>query len=394
MRTAVVVGGGIGGLGAAIALRRAGWHVTVLERSPKPAEIGAGLTLMANGQRALRALGLAEVVHADARPQGGGGIRDPRGRWIARVDGAYLARTVGTAIIGIHRESLHRLLREALPPGAVVPGARVTDVVPGPPASVTYRLDGATRTVGADLVVAADGIRSFVRAALWPGHPGPRYTGTTAWRAVTRRPWTMDVAAMSTWGAGAEFGIVPLADGRVYWFAAARAPEGRRGTDELAEVRARFGGWHGPIPDLLAAARPEDVLRHDLYELARPLPPCRRGAVVLLGDAAHAMTPHLGQGAAQALEDAVVLGALCTGRDLEAALSGYDRLRRRRTQAVAAASRWAGRLGPELRGAPLVAARDAALRALPALTLRQAARFTRWTPPREDGARPAPGPLM
>ncbi|WP_152192045.1 FAD-dependent monooxygenase [Georgenia satyanarayanai] len=383
-RTGVVVGGGIGGLAAAIALRRAGWDVTVLERSAEGGEIGAGLTIMANGQRALRELGLAAAVGASAVPQGGGGVRDRSGRWLARVDGAALERELGTSVIGIHREQLHRVLRAALPAGALVTGAEVVDVTAGPPASVTVVRDGQRHTVTAELVVGADGIRSAVRRRLWPAHPGPAHTGVTAWRSVTADRWPLDLVGAVTWGPGTEFGTVPLVDGRVYWFAAvAGAPVGHRFADEAGHLWARFAGWHAPIPELLAATEPGAVLRHDLHHLAVPLPGYVTGAVALLGDAAHAMTPNLGQGAAQALEDAVVLGRALAryDDDVPTALRVYDRTRRPRSQAVARASRWSGRFGHELRSAPLVAVRDLLVRATPAaVALSSLARFAHWEP--------------
>lgn len=387
-RSAVVVGGGIGGLAAAVALRRTGWDVTVLERSAGVGEIGAGLTLMANAQRALRELGLATIVGADAAPQGGGGVRDRSGRWLAHIDSDDLVRALGTSVIGVHREQLHRTLREALPAGVLLPGADVLDVAAGPPASVSYVRDGERTTMEADLVVGADGIGSTMRGLLWPDHPGRRYTGITAWRAVTTAHWPLEVVAASTWGPGTEFGIVPLADGRVYWFAAvAGAPEGHRFHDEPAHLRARFRDWHAPIPELLVAAEPAAVLRHDLYDLAAPLPTYARGVVALLGDAAHAMTPHLGQGAAQGLEDAVVLAAaLARHRDVPTALRVYDRTRRPRSQATARASRLAGRFGHELRSEALVAARDGLFRLLPdAAALRSMTRFARWEPDLTEG---------
>lgn len=384
VRHAVVVGGGIGGLAAAIALDRANWRVTVLEQAPVFAEVGAGITLLANAQRALRELGLAEVAYADAQPQEAGGLREASGRWLSRYDAGTDVSSAGTAVIGIHRDSLHRLLREAVPADTLVSDATVTDVQPAGDghAAVRFLRAGSQHRVEADLVVAADGLHSVVRRTLWPQHPGPQYSGITAWRSVTPAPQRVEVSASSSWGPGTEFGVVPLADGRVYWFAAMAAREGERAGDELAELRHRFHTWHQPIPSLLASARPDDVLRHDLYELSRPLKSYVHGSVALLGDAAHAMTPHLGQGAAQALEDAVVLGRAC-GPDRPPAdsLAIYDRGRRPRSQAVAKASRWAGRLGHEMQHPALVTLRNAVMRRMPpTVAMRAVTRFTRWDP--------------
>jgi 2-polyprenyl-6-methoxyphenol hydroxylase-like FAD-dependent oxidoreductase len=168
--------------------------------------------------------------------------------------------------------------------------------------------------------------------------------------------------------------MVPLLDGRVYWYGALTAPPGGHDDDALAAVRERFGGWHDPIPRLLDATAPGAVRRDDLYCLDEPLPTYVKGRVALLGDAAHAMTPHLGQGANQALEDAVVLGAVD--------LAEYDRLRRPRTQQVARASRSVGRLGQQLRQPLAIAVRNLLMRVTPPrLALKSMARYGDWRPP-------------
>ena len=226
MPEAVVVGGGIGGLCAAIGLRRRGWSVTVLERAREQREAGAGLTLLANGLRGLDALGVGAAVRGAGRADASGGIRTRDGRWISRVDGAALTRVLGTPAVGIHRATLHGLLRDTLPAAVIVTGAQVTDVTAGPPPVVRYRHAGGTTECRPGLVVAADGIGSVVRATLWPEVPPPAYTGSTAWRGVTAGRWRGEPAAAVTWGRGVEFGMVPLGDGRVYWYAAVRAPAG------------------------------------------------------------------------------------------------------------------------------------------------------------------------
>ncbi|MGC5308052.1 FAD-dependent oxidoreductase [Micromonospora zamorensis] len=379
---AVVVGAGIGGLSAALALHRHGWRVTVLERAAEPREVGAGLTLMANALRGLDALGLGPAVRRGGT-EAPGGIRDRHGRWLSRVDGAEMIRQLGTTALGVHRTTLHRTLREALPASALRTSAEVEHVESGPDrAEVRFRGPAGSQTLTADLVVGADGLRSQVRAQLWPRHPAPEYAGSTAWRAAIAFP--EPVPAAISWGPGAEFGMVPLGDGQVYWYGAVNASPGGHAPDELAALRERFGDWHAPIPALLAATPSGVVLRNDIHHLAVPLPSYVRGRVALLGDAAHAMTPNLGQGAGQAIEDAVVLGAVCAGGadGLPAALAAYDEQRRPRSQAIARAALRAGRYGQQLRNPLAIAVRDSALRLTPGrAALRGMARYADWSPP-------------
>ncbi|WP_395297906.1 FAD-dependent monooxygenase [Kitasatospora hibisci] len=381
--TAVVVGGGIGGLAAAVGLRLAGWEVTVVERRPELDDAGAGISLAANGLRALTALGVGEAVEAVSRRQYTGGTRTPDGRRLARMDGAALERELGAPIIGIPRAALHRILRAALPAGALVVGADVTAVDTSHGSRVRVEYGGAA--LDADLVVGADGIGSALRRRLFPDHPGPAYSGSTVLRAITAHPVEgLDADFELTWGHGAEFGHIAFPDGRAEWHAVLNAPAGVRRPDPLAELRRRFADWHDPIPALLAATRPEAVLHHDVHELATPLPSFTAGRIALLGDAAHAMTPHLGQGACQALEDAVTLAAAVGAEaTVEAALDRYDAERRPRSQAVARDARRAGRMGQQLAHPLAVAVRNAAIRLTPpGVMVRTALRHADWTPPR------------
>ncbi|MFF5129367.1 FAD-dependent monooxygenase [Streptomyces syringium] len=378
---AVVVGGGIGGLATAIGLRLIGWEVTVLKRARVLDDAGAGISLHANGIRALDALGVGATVRAAARPQYTGATRTPRGRCLARMDGTALERALGTPIVGIPRAVLHRLLRDALPPESVVVGAEAVSVDRSVPEQPRVRLESAE--LDADLVVGADGVNSRLRAQLFPDHPGPAYSGSTVLRAITEDPIALDSDFELTWGRGAEVGHIAFADGRAEWHAVLNAPEGARFPDPLAEVRRRCGDWHAPIPALLAATRPEAVLHHDIKELVVPVPAYVVGRVVLLGDAAHAMTPNLGQGACQAMEDAAVLtAALATESTVEAALTRYDTERRPRSQEVARAARQAGRMGQQLSHPAAVTLRNAAMRLAPSgVTIRAIVRHADWTPP-------------
>ncbi|MEV0687746.1 FAD-dependent monooxygenase [Nocardia sp. NPDC050378] len=373
MATAIVVGGGIGGTAVALGLIRRGWSVRVFERAARYSEVGAGISLWPNALRALDALGVGEAVRAQGLDDVSAGIRDERGRWLSRTDVATMRRRFGAPVM-IHRAALLDILRGALPEGVVETGVSVERVdLDG----TVVHSAGSGRDVGqvgstADLVVGADGIRSVVRRAVC-GEVAPRYAGYTVWRAVVgiAEPLT---EFGETWGRGARFGMAPLPDGRIYCFAVYDAEEGSVGS--FAEVRARFAAWHHPIPALLAAADPNTVLHNDIYELPA-LTTFTAGRLALLGDAAHAMTPNLGQGGCQALEDAVVLSRLAGTTD---GLSRYDSERRPRTQMIARRSGTIGVIA-QLSARPLVGVRDAALRVTPASAqFRSLGKVLDWVP--------------
>lgn len=386
-RRVVVVGAGIGGLTAAVALHRRGWHVTVCERAPEPPVTGAGIGLAPNALRALDAIGVDVTRVTGSAVPGAMGVRRSDGRWLVRVATADLAARYGMPPIAVPRPALNVALAAALPAGALLYGSTVTAVDDAGGRPVPRTEDGPDLPgLPADLVVAADGIHSPLRRAHFSGHPGLRYVGETAWRALVEAP-DLGIQAMSeTWGRGERFGVTPLSDGRFYLYATAAVPAGGRSDDPRAELRRRFGSWHHPIPALLDRVdrlAPGDVLRHDLYELAAPLPRLHHGRIAWLGDAAHAMAPNLGQGGCQAIEDAVVLahllpagddGAGADGTDcadggdgahgVPAALAAYTAARRDRTDAVRVRARRVGRLGA-FRHPLAVSARDIAVRATP-----------------------------
>ncbi|MEU2157045.1 FAD-dependent monooxygenase [Streptomyces sp. NPDC019396] len=381
---AIVIGGGIGGLTAAVGLHQRGWNVTVLERATALAPVGAGIGLAPNSQRALDVIGLGDQVRALSAWQGDGGLRTPRGRWLNRTDSGAAAERFGGPLVLVHRATLVDILVSALPDGAVRTAAAATLADPG-----DDRRPAVVRTPGtdleADLVVGADGIHSAVRAVLFPGHPGPRYSGYTTWRVVVPAP-DAPFAPHETWGRGRLWGTQPLKDGRVYAYAAALAPPGEHAADdERAELLRRFGDWHQPVPGIIACARPGQVLRHDVHHMAEPLPAYHSGRVALIGDAAHAMQPTLGQGGNQAIEDAIVLAQHAgSGPDTGRGLAAYTRERLPRTMGIVRLATRTGRMALH-DSAVGVAVRDALIRAVsrfgPGLVLRGFDGIADWQPP-------------
>ena len=362
-RNALVVGGGIGGLAAATALRQAGWRVGVLEQATSPRELGFALVLAPNAMRALRRLGIADEVRAGGAVMDAGEIRRSDGRLLRRLRLAgALRERLGEDTVCALRPVVHGALLRAAGEDALHLGCRVIDVEIGAGHVAVRTHDN--RAFRARVLVGADGAHSRVRELVLGPRP-LRYAGFTAWRGVAREPWPRlgDVTARQYLGTGLEAGVARASTDAVYWYLAVHAAAG--GGRGQAHAR-REAGEHLPgldpfFRDLVAATASEDVRRDDVYDLD-PLEAWGRGAVTLLGDAAHPMTPSAGQGAAQALEDAVTLAdALGAETDPEAGLRRYEQRRIPRARAMVRLSR---------RNAALVLTRSRAARCLRNLAVR------------------------
>ncbi len=323
-RTAAVVGAGIGGLAAGIALRKAGCDVTVYERADELRPLGAGLSIWPNGVRALRSLGLGAVV--DEAPRTGGALRRADGTVLAEFAPDLIAERYDAPLVGLHRGDLHAALVNELDTTNLRLGARVSDVDGGRIALA----DG--EEVRADVIVGADGLNSLVREhVLRDGDPID--SGIVAFRGLADR--NGEVPAGEWWGPDSVAGLLPVGGGRVYWYVA------RRGRTDGYELQNALHDYAAPLPQIAHTTPRDQILCHRLYDR----PPAKRwssGATTLLGDAAHPMLPFLGQGACSALEDAVALGeAVANSESVHAALSAYEARRLGRTAALVKGSRQA-----------------------------------------------------
>ncbi|NNB96288.1 NAD(P)-binding protein [Corallococcus exiguus] len=374
-RHVLIAGAGIGGLTLACALQRAGLRATVFERADALRPVGAGIIVQMNAAVALRRIGLCDAVVAEGERAERTLILDSTGARITAIDVRSLQEELDIPMVAVHRARLQAVLRaHAGPEEAVRLGVSVTGFEDDG-ARVTVTLSTG-ETVTGDVLVGADGLRSAVRTGLLGAQP-TRYSGYTSWRGVCLGADLVEAGQFTeTWGPGARFGIVPIGHGEVYWYTTLNAPAGAEDApgQTLAVLQERFAGWHAPIAKLLAATPPERVLRTDIHDRP-PVSRWSRGRVTLLGDAAHPMTPNLGQGGCQAIEDGVVLGeCLAAPGSVEDALRAYESRRVERANALVVRSHQVGRVAQwENRAARFV--RDALFRRVP----QSAARRQLWT---------------
>jgi len=352
MRIAII-GGGIGGLTVALALKQFGFEPQVFEQAPKLLEVGSAIIIWPNAMRVLHQLGLAELVRHD-----GGALEQAQwlnhdGRLINRF---ALPETDFPAVV-LHRARLQEELVRALPPDSIHLGhvfesfAQNSDVV------LAKFTNGASLEF--DLLIGADGLHSHVRAQLRNDGP-PTYRDYIAWRGVVDfTPKSLAPAsAFEIYGNGKRFGIGPLGFGKVGWWvsvnqtspdAAAHEPNPAHDREELLQL---FDGWCEPVPELIRATPLSSLIRNPVFDRT-PVKKWGEGSVTLMGDAVHPLTPNLGQGGCLAIEDAAIL-ARCLGKyaapiesatSIAVALRKFEMLRFARTATVARCSRIYGIVG-------------------------------------------------
>jgi 2-polyprenyl-6-methoxyphenol hydroxylase-like FAD-dependent oxidoreductase len=350
---ALVVGGGIGGLTTAIAMRRAGIDAVVFERAAdvQKVQLGGGIHIWHNGMRGLQEAGVADQVEAlggRAAAVERAEFSTAKGKTLATWPIAQLEREVGAPTIGVVRPELHAVLLRALDDSALHLGAACTGFEDGAD-GVTARFDDGSEERG-DVLIGADGMRSVVRAQL-RGAEEPHFAGYASWQSFAE--FDDERAPVGVFrvifGRGARFLHYRVGPTRVYWegiFATAPGRQDPEGGRKRA-VLERFSGWREPVEAIVRATEEGAITRADIYD--RPaVKEWGRGRVTLLGDAAHAMTNALGQGANQAIEDAIVLtNCLVDAADPVAALREYERRRIARTAKIVklssfmtALSRW------------------------------------------------------
>lgn len=363
-----IIGGGIGGLCAAVGLQKRQIEVEVFEAAPAFLPVGAGIGIGSNAMQALMKMGVGEKVYTNGTTLTTQVFQNRNGKILNAIDFGAIKRLYGQENITIQRSDLHSTLLDALVEGTVQYSKKCIDVVSEDTQVTAYFEDGTYVT--ADLLIAADGIHSSIRQKLVPDS-APRYAGYMCWRGVAENKGRVDEhTSCEIWATSGRFGYAPLKNGQVYWFACVNTHENDAFYHTLGrkEIARLFEKFPAHVADLILDTKPDVILHHDLKDI-RPLKKFAYGRIVLLGDAAHATTPNMGQGAGQSIEDALVLSsALAEFTDFKDALQHYEKERVARTAKVISLSRqigWSAQFSSPI----LAKARDIAFPFIPSKAL-------------------------
>lgn len=360
-RSIAIIGAGIGGLTAAIAFEKLGHTVTIYEASPAIRPVGAGLGLGGNAVGALKVLGIAEAVIAQGNLFQNFPILDQDGKVIYNVNSEKIKSRFSIENFTIHRAALHAVLLEQIMHSEILLNKRLINLEATEKGYKLYFEDNSAAM--ADIVIGADGVHSKTRNFVNPTSK-VRYAGYVCWRAVINNPGGIEMG-FETWGENGRFGAVPLSDNQVYWFLCinARTPHQYKQLKKQ-DLSRIFKHYHAPIPELIAATPDEALIYNPIIDL-EPQKHFAKERVLLIGDAAHATTPNLGQGACQAIEDVATLyQILQREQNIENAFKIFERKRRKRTHFIVNTSYRVGKVA-QLENPLLCSLRNALFRALP-----------------------------
>ncbi len=359
--TPTIIGAGIGGLTMALTLQQRGLSPVVYESAAAIRPVGAGIVMASNAMQVYRQMGISAQIARAGHRVSAMKITDERLRGLSLIDLSRYEQQYGVHNVAIHRADLQGILADAIGWEHIRLAKRLATVGRE---GAGFRLgfeDGSETATG--ILIGADGIRSVVRQQLFGAHT-LRDARQRCWRGLcdTRLPEQYNHTAYEAWGRGRRFGFVRINDRQVYWYAV--VSEGLL-KDGEAGPAAQFRAFHPDIQAILAATDPDQVFMSELLDL-RPTSRWQDGRVCLIGDAAHATTPNLGQGACQAVEDAYTIGRLLDGdRSIEEVFAGYERLRVGRAHRIVRRSWTVGKLA-HIRNGLGIRLRNTLMKATPA----------------------------
>lgn len=356
----IIIGAGIAGLTAAISLKKLGYKIVVYESSTTIKGIGAGLGLASNALKALQFLGLDQGISSIGTKVTASHIRDSRGRTVAIAD-ATLVSEEDNQNFAVHRKDLHQYLYEQLEKNEVIPNKKLVNFTQSKEEVFVEFEDGTSDT--ADYLIATDGVGSTVRQQLLPNSK-PRYAGYTCWRAIIKNPGLKLTDSSETWGKEGRFGYVALPNNLIYWYACINTHKHEVRNYTVKDLCKNFQNYYHPIPKILSDTLDKDLLQNDIVDI-KPIHQFCFERILLMGDAAHATTPNMGQGACMALEDvAVLINELKQTTDVENAFQNFEKKRLKRTRFIINTSRKMG-IVAQLENPILISIRNILFRNMP-----------------------------
>lgn len=323
MNKITIIGAGIGGLTTAIALRRKGFEVEIFEHTPQFTEAGSGINLALNAMQIFKHLGISEKIEQSGHPLEAMNVRDLKLDLLASSPIKELAALYSVRAVAIHRARLHSILLDELEDTPVYLNKKLRSLCQkGEQVELVFE-DGTTHT--AAIVIGADGIRSVVREAVVP-EAKSRDAGQICWRGISKATLAeaFQKELNEIWGVGSRFGFVPISSDEVYWFALIRKDKRNNLSENGLSL---FKNYPQVVQQILGETPEEAIICNEIWDL-KPIDIWYKGSIVLLGDAAHATTPNLGQGACQAVESAYVLAeCLASEQDISLAFEKYRQQR-------------------------------------------------------------------
>ncbi len=349
-----IIGGGITGLTTALALKKLNISCEVFEQAPALNEVGAGIMLQANAMKALDWIGIGDEIRNAGVQLDMVAITDQNLLPVRKANSRFTSDEQGNKITAIHRAKLQEILFQSLPSGWVHLGQQYQK---HSIENDKLRVHFPGKTIEADLLLGADGIHSKVRQQLFP-NTTTRYSGQTCWRGIAdlRLPDKYKTFGIEAWGKQLRFGFINIGGDKVYWFAVTLAEKGRK--DDRSNLKAQlldtFSAFENPVAGIIENTAVEKIIRNDIIDLRR-IDHWSKGCVCLLGDAAHATTPNMGQGACQGVEDAYYISNILSRiPDHEKAFTQFEKERRKKVDHIVNTSWQLGKLAHSSIGQPIL----------------------------------------